>query len=151
MTWDRSMGIVAAVIVVVFGCYRVTRWVDQETCLSLLPVQESAKLQTREAKELMPALNATYANGITVGPTPEQKVLGLSRPLRVISVSGKTATVLLAGSSSEANFEYPEAWQSVWAHNHGIPIVGPPGPCVIMHETWNGGGFTTKDRPATTL
>lgn len=140
-----SVGLAAALYVLLAG------WVHENTCYELLPPSpESVRLVVREAPELMDALNSEYASSnATISGLPALVGDALPKPLRVVFISGKTATVELAGPASDTNYMYAAAWAQVWGAHHGKPASSVETlPCVNLNERWDGGGITMQPYPA---
>jgi hypothetical protein len=121
--WGVIAGTVVSVGVAVALYVLLAGWVHENTCYELLPAApDSVGLIAREEPELMAALNAEYASSRkTIPGVPPVDDAALPKPLRVTSISGKTATVVLAGAASDANFMYAAAWSRVWGSHHGKP------------------------------
>jgi hypothetical protein len=83
--------------------------------MDLLPVHEAEAVVRLETSEFQRAAAAEYeqnrgATGQVVGP--------LARPVRVIAVSGKTATLVIEHGMDPANRVYAVAWRDVYRSHH---------------------------------
>lgn len=58
----------------------------------------------------------------------------LPAPLRVVSISGRTAALAIRGPIEKNNLYYAHAWQDVYAAHHGNQRV-----CVHIRLTWTTG------------
>jgi hypothetical protein len=139
-----SVGVAIALYVLLAG------WVHENTCYEVLPTPpDSVGLIAREQPELLAALNAEYASSHkTIPGLPPLDDAALPKPVRVTSIAGKTATVMLAGAASNANFMYAAAWARVWGSHHGKPASSVKFlPCVNLSERWDGGEITMQPYP----
>jgi hypothetical protein len=133
------------------GSYSGAVWLDDHMCTQLLPVFESNAMKAAEARDLEAALRKTYADQQrdlererqidTAMHLPALADRPLPPPSTVVSVSGKSATVLLSGVPPSANFYYSEAWNAVWARHHHESV------CTYLTEESNAGTVRLPSRP----
>jgi hypothetical protein len=149
MRWGMIAGVLVSIGITAGAYVLAAEWAHENTCLDLLPpARDPAGLQSIEAPELMKALSAEYASSRRPLPGLTRLEAGLTRPLLVVAVSGKAATVRLAGPASDANFMYAAAWARVWGSHHGNPpSYGKTLPCVNLTERWDGGSITLQPYP----
>jgi hypothetical protein len=149
MRWGVIAGVILSIGVAAGSYLLLAGWLHENTCFELLPPpRDPAGLDSREAPELMKGLMAEYASSQAVTPGVPTFDEGLSRPERVMFISGKAATMILAGPASDANFMYAAAWSRVWQAHHGKPRAGGKMlPCVNLTEQWDGGSITMQPYP----
>ena len=125
-------------------------WKFDSGCLAFEPAHEPNEVSSREAVDLMKALRFVYEgrHDPTYADLVPIENEGLSKPLRVISISGRTATVSLDGPSDTTNYYYAQAWALIWRRYHeGTSPKKFPLPCVHIDERWNGGGIVLPTQP----
>lgn len=91
-------------------------YVAQGACTDLLPIRETEGVLRLEASEFQRAASGEYeqnrgATGQPFGP--------LARPVRVLAISGKTATLAIEKRMDIANRAYAAAWRDVYRRHHG--------------------------------
>ena len=121
-----TFGSVLVVLVVGAGVY----YVAQGPCMDVLPVHETQALVRGESVEFERAAMELYeqdrgATGQIAGP--------LARPVRVVAISGKTATLALDKAMYAGNRLYAGAWRDIYRAHHG----GGPETCVTVKLIWD--------------
>ncbi len=110
-------------------------------CEILIPMFDSKQLEAAEAAELWPALQQNHSASVE-GKVPYESSLGiLPKPIKVISVFGRWASIKVNGPMPIGLLEagYGDAWQKVYARHH----AGGPLTCVYIHYSWTGGGASS--------
>lgn len=104
--------------------------------MDLFPVHEAEAVVRLETSEFQRAAAAEYeqnhgATGQLVGP--------LARPVRVIAISGKTATLAIEHGMDTMNRAYAAAWRDVYKRHHGGTDS-----CVRVRLVWDSKTYTQQ-------
>ncbi|HEY4439941.1 MAG TPA: hypothetical protein VGN14_05765 [Candidatus Elarobacter sp.] len=107
-----------------------------QSCTDVFPVHEAPEVLRVEAEEFQQAASTAFAEhvgdtGMAVGP--------LSRPIRVVSITGKTATLQVAREIDPGNREYAAVWRDVYRRHHQDRNA-----CVHLRLAWDAKTITQQ-------
>jgi hypothetical protein len=101
-------------LAVVYVAYLAVRtFTAQDVCAEDPNVRDSVAVLQREASDLLSATKAVYGD-----PKSHQWAEVLPRPVAVVSISGKTATLRVTGTIPSSNLRYGIAWRNVYQSYH---------------------------------
>jgi hypothetical protein len=123
---------VVAAVLISAGAFAV--YLTRDACVDFFPVHDSAATVAQESSQLLASVRNTYEQGRYVAHTEP-----LVRPVRVESISGKTATLQLTGPMYGGNLQYAQAWQHVYAEHHP-----PGGQCATLRIVWPSGQYSQR-------
>ena len=120
--------IVAALLGVVVAIFLpLGLYLDEVTCLQLLPSFESPQTVSKESKELLTQATALYYQS-KQGPAEH---FPLAKPVTVFGINGKVAKLSVDRAMFGLDLQYAQLWQRVYAAHHNGAT-----PCVHLTLKW---------------
>ncbi len=121
----------AAIIFVVFLVIAIAAIaIDRldRSCYDIFPRFDTHAVRTTEARELLQRSH-------------DDPIAPPSYAIKVVGISGRTATMVVSDPVSIGDGEYARVWERVYANHHGGKVV-----CVHLRLIWKGGSVI-QDAP----
>jgi|SRR5579884_2465144 len=110
-------------------------WVS---CYDVFPSRDPQNVTREESQRLLDHARQIYRSD------PADYLGHVAAPIAV-TVSGKTAQLIIANSMDWGHLEYAQAWHEIYQKHHGAT------PCVTLHLVWKGGHMEQHFPPDWTL